>query len=523
MHLSIAEKGRRLVPYAHYVWISALAVFFCVLLWMALPDALITPDTWSYMMDGVEFSFLHPKAEYWMRTPLYGLLLRALVLTEHPSFWVVVVQSIGYILTFNVLLWSLFPLVHRRWVATAIASVLLVFEVMCMRTFIHTAYIVPEAFFMQTILSGVLLILGGWARGRARPLVWGYLLLGIAALIKPVGVALVVVWAPFLFLSALCRRGQEMHERRWRILLVSVLLLLGPTLFWSARNFAVYGSFKTTAFLSRTAMASVINLVADQDVLLPDPAQNRLYIAKIREFQRAVGTLPVYYSWSLKDGTRNPFEFLEFRLEPPLNDPMNIRHYYALDKKGMEVTRRIIAQHPLAYARLVAHKYLIFFALFTVPGELGYFYYDDVYKNTFFVPGAHIRWLLFHTDDCSGFRPPSRLARSLVRGLLLPLDVRAFLGKIEAFVMPAFLHLIALFGVFLLVRAKKKPPARHRQCTMLGMYIVMLFLTAAVYYLATASVEVYMERYAAATGIELHLMVLLAFFAVSMLFARGAK
>ena len=89
--------------------------------------------------------------------------------------------------------------------------------------------------------------------------------------------------------------------------------------------------------------------------------------------------------------------------------------------------------------------------------------------------------------------------------------------------MPAFLHLIALFGVFLLVRAKKWPLARHRQCTMLGMYIVMLFLTASVYYLTTASVEVYMGRYAAATGIELHLMVLLAFFAVPVLFARDTK
>ncbi|OGJ71513.1 hypothetical protein A2454_03745 [Candidatus Peribacteria bacterium RIFOXYC2_FULL_55_14] len=93
----------------------------------------------------------------------------------------------------------------------------------------------------------------------------------------------------------------------------------------------------------------------------------------------------------------------------------------------------------------------------------------------------------------------------------------------EASVMPAFLHLIALFGIFLLMRAKSSPPDQHRQCAMLGMYIVMLFLTASVYYLTTASVEVYMGRYAAATGIELHLMVLLAFFAVPVLFARDTK
>ena len=160
--------------FAH-LWIYDLSIFFCVLLLQAFPYGIPNPDTGSFLNNALTFSLFTPNGTDWARTIPFGALLKVSLLFKNPTHFVTLIHCSLFIITINLVLWSIRPLFRSLWTPLIITTALLLMEVSMMHVFFYNVILLADAPYSHLVFIGALLILGSWLRQKPIPLYLGFL------------------------------------------------------------------------------------------------------------------------------------------------------------------------------------------------------------------------------------------------------------------------------------------------------------------------------------------------------------
>jgi len=480
-----------------YAGITALGFLACGLLWLAYPFGIPSPDTGSHIQHARSLHLLSPNWYDWSRTPVFSLLMKIAGAFPDPNTLIYWTHMIIFVLSFNIAAWSLLPLVFKPRHAFALSALLLCMEVLIMNAFFANAHMLSDALYTSSVFIGCLLMLGGWKRKKMAGLYGGALILGLAPLIKPVGLILLPLWLLFLLLACPV-------QRRFRSAALCCALLLGPTLFWSARNAYVYQRFSLSGYGSFHLLASVIPFLQDGDTIFDDPEKNLAFIEGVRRFQTSVGTTFSDYMGNQTRSEPAPYVLI-MTLEPTLTPPEHREgQQFLADSARMRVALRIIAQHPVAYLRQTWERY---YRLMT-PLNTGFpFVSSDaakVYEDTLSRHSEpHLRFL-YPPEGSVDTSRPNKKAGALLAALQTAQHprIQSFLKNVESLLFPVW-HLLPL----VLLLSWGVPTLRRWRPA--AVYLSMLFLTAALQCAGTAAVVVVTHRYSLPAQLFLDLTTLL--------------
>ncbi|MCC6176787.1 MAG: glycosyltransferase family 39 protein [Chloroflexi bacterium] len=141
-------------------------------------------------------------------------------------------------------------------------------------------YVMAEALFIPLALAAVAWLAVTLERDARWPLLVGGLLVGVAALTRPVGLVLAVACGLALLVEGWHREQQPLPALRWA-LPRGLLLVLGVGMVWwgwSARNLAVHGTFSAEGNAGQTLVGRTMRHdrgFTFEDPAEPDPARRR--------------------------------------------------------------------------------------------------------------------------------------------------------------------------------------------------------------------------------------------------------
>ncbi len=525
--MTISETPRRhATPSRIGFFLCAFALFatslgYCALIARVFVYGIVAPDTGPYLELATNFHVLHYNNLDWARTIPFGALLRFALLFPNPTITVYWICCLLFSLNIALLYWMSLNVFRKPLAAFAFTATILIWQIISADVILQQLYLLADPILACLTLTATLLILGGWMKNKHWPQLCGYAVLGVAAFTKSIGVALLPMWVLF----ALCTLGQEIFRgkvpMKWRMLAVCLLLLIGPNLSWSARNFVVYGFFKPTAFTGINILPRVLPLMKDTDRLLNDPTQNEAFIRGVRTFEKKFGIGFNTYAWGGTNKTPSPIQMLHAQTQKALfgngqpNAYEGIKIMFALDHLETSVALRIIAEHPHEYLSTVEREYPLLFAPFAgyegapawlqspaaalfqpIVAQL-----NENEKKTYFPPlgvmdlsrsDEGMRRFLTHVSDRS--------------------DVLEFLVLWEPIVLPWAVHGIVLLSVVMLIfaRRSKNDVLRSQRTRNAAVCMLMMCMTAISMNAAMSVITLALARYSLPSEIPVNIAVLLA-------------
>jgi hypothetical protein len=496
------------------------------LLSLAYPDGMATYETSGYWSIARDFHWLSPNKYDWIRTIPFGAVLTLSSNFSNPSnaiYWLnTAIFSLNGALVF-VLGRLLFG--SPRW-ALALALCALWFEVVSMRLFFFGLQMTADPLMAELIYLGVLLALIGWLGQQRLVFICAYAIFGLAAFLKPAAVSLFTVWIPFAILSWSAWTGEL--RTRLAVVCASVLITIAPLALWSLRNLYLYGALRSTGFVGYQLLQAALPTMSDRDQIFDDPRVNAAFLKAVRECEQLNNlsldpsadarvrqrTYESFYIW----GT-GPGEFFAHRTDPHWQPPierLGPGKLFALDADAGRAACRIIASHPADYLGRVMREYVDSFS----PLALPVFAYET-----------------YQVDPVIAYNTSAALANStdflLYRAVGRPvamhcnLTVAQFLGAIHnnsifAWFLDCYYvtqlvlcHLIFIAAV-ICYGYSTIPGSRFYNVDSIrkiAIVEIMLFLTVASHYAVISLVQIAQVRYSIGCDIELHLLVLVAFFA----------
>ncbi|HVW67259.1 MAG TPA: hypothetical protein VHA78_06070 [Candidatus Peribacteraceae bacterium] len=435
-----------------YVFAGFFCLFFFELLNRAFPYGAMAGDTPGYMNVVAHFRWGAMNAQEWIRTPLTGWMFSVATMFSRPSVAVFWINAFFYIAAVETVLWFARTLFGSTVVAVLFASLFVLLEVLLMHSFLSTLRLIADSTFTSVILIGMLLIIGGWIKGRGLPVYCGYALIGLAAFERPFGAGLFFLLIPAAFLPSRAR-----VKRRWMVHLrhsaICIALLTLPLLLWSARNAFVYGTFEPTAATGRYLLAKVLPLLRDTDRVLPNANDNRTFIEDVRTLQRTVGTDYNSYANGAYHSADNPYNFL-YSIDGGINitSPTD-RDIFRHGGLSTVVALHIVASHPIGYIGMVAGDYVGLLsqsASYLFPVSVGHYYalwvshtlpYAAPYFGVFYPPDGR---MFMTMSDPRAFDVLYALSRFVhERGMI------AWGASLAPVIVPHALFLLALIGYLL--------------------------------------------------------------------------
>lgn len=358
------QKATRYQNLFAHLWIYNLSIFFCILLLQAFPYGIPYPDTGSFLANASTFGLFTPNGNDWARTIPFEALLKVSLLFKNPTHFVTLIHCSLFIITLNLVLWSIRPLFRSLWTPLIITTALLMTEVSLMRVFFYNVILLADAPYAHLVLIGALLVLGSWLRQKPTPLYLGFFILGLAWFVKPVGLALLPSWGLFAIFGTGSNTLKWPHIW-WKHATLSLLLFLAPTLLWSTRNAIVYGSFHSSAMSGFQALAGVLPFVEDGDTLLKDSEKNEQFMKALRTFEKQFGIEFNTYLYQDTKEAPNLFRTLAYLL-PPKNPDANPPTGFSMNTTYWVLVMRIGLAHPLPVLSHIFENYLHLFQLFTI-------------------------------------------------------------------------------------------------------------------------------------------------------------
>ncbi|HVW67254.1 MAG TPA: hypothetical protein VHA78_06045 [Candidatus Peribacteraceae bacterium] len=491
-------------------FVGLLCVPFFLLLHRMFPFAVVTSDTPWYLSVVSPFHLWAPNYFEWLRMPLIGWVFRAAAVFPQPGTVVFCFNALLFTLSATAVYWFARVLLRSLWKGVLFASLFIMTEAVCMHSFFSTLQVSADSSFGSLILIGMLLIAGGWLRGGRPALFAGYALVGLAAFERPFGICLFILLLPVAFLPP--RTGSSPPwTLRLRHASICIALLTLPLLLWSARNAVVYGTFEPTAATGRYLLAKVAPLIESGDVILPNAADNRLFVAAAISFRHTKGTTYNRFMTSYLTADENPYIIL-YRADgatPPFvfNDELLFAHNGAATRAA----QRIIALHPAAYAAMVVRDYVTLTGRslqLAIPSSIATYYVNVLSHEQPHITPALRMFLppdgrIYVTDADVG------VYGAFMR-LLLPLLMSSdtFYGQsLLGVVLPHLLLLLALAS-YVIARFFR------RGTRYIDRYVCIIFLlsgmvTLDLFAMAMEEVE---TRYGSAGDLLLHVAVLAALF-----------
>lgn len=483
--------------------IAGVSLLLSWLLSLAFPYGITTEETTGYFAVTQGFSWTAQNLLDWWRTPFLGFVYKAFLhLFANPSIAIFWLHAGVSALNIGLVLAVCRKICPTRAAASAIAWTYLAMEVLTMRSFYFDTQIASDTFYGRFGLLSVLLILYGWLQGKRLPVLTGYAVIGVLVAMRSAGLALLPVWIPFAVVAF--RKSGSGPRTRIAATTLCIALTLVPIALWSARNAAVYGQFRPTSYASFQLLSRALPLLRDTDRVFDDPATNERFISTVRTFERRIdigkfdhmeawgriGRHNIYFPWDNILPPDGPFRFLrdsaipaQDRDESALNSSKNL---FLIDGAALPVALRILQNHPLAYARLVAGDYLQLFDIsqgiqarkaevFTADAADSY---DQITTPLLYPPDGK--------PDLSRINATVRGAWWLVTQNGIVLAGRAALERS----MPFAVHAIALCAVVFLFYRKRTPSA-----SAYASVIVLLFATVSLHNLLVSVTQPPMYRF----------------------------
>lgn len=491
-------------PLLEYAMIAGVSLLLSWLLSLAFPYGITTEETTGYFAVTQGFSWTAQNLLDWWRTPFLGFVYKSFVhLFSNPSIAIFWLHAGVSAVNFGLVLALCRKMCATRTAASAIAWTYLALEVLVMRSFYFDTQIASDTFYGRFGLLSALLILLGWLHGKRLPVVLGYAVIGVLVAMRSAGLALLPVWIPFAYIA--CRKNNSGLRTRIAGTAVCIALTLTPIVLWSARNAAVYGQFRPTAYASFQLLSRALPLLQDNDRIFDDPATNERFIATVRAFERRIdiekfdhmeawgriGRHNIYFPWDNILQPDGPFRFLRDSVIPAratenegaLNSSKNL---FLIDTAALPVALRILENHPLAYAKLVVEDYLQLFdvsrgiqarkaEVFTANAADSY---DQITTPLLYPPDGQ--------PDLSRINTHVRSAWWLVTQNTIVLVGRTALERS----MPFAVHGIALCALFFLVLRK-----RTRASSAYASVIVLLFATVSLHNMLVSITQPPMYRF----------------------------
>lgn len=522
----------RLKHWSLYLAVFALNMCIGYLFSLAYPLGILNLEEPSYWGPVNEFGFLRRNGSDWIRTPVFGSILKASTIFPEPTvalFWLnMTLLSLAMALV-AVLGTELFK---SRKTGALLGVSLIIFEVLAMHLYFETVQVCADALFADLILIGAVSTLTGCLKRSPAFYMSGFLALGLSASTKPIGIIFFFIFIPLAVVTAL----YELKFRRYRavaVAIVSVVLLTGPVSIWTIRNHIVYGYAKLVGSGGFALFQATIPLLTDTDKIFDDWNVNREFIASVRKFEKIRKIVhpknPTpwervnnYEEWipMVPNGVPGPFEFVADMTKGQFTHPGsvpwgNTQHMFAIEQEFRRISLRIMQHHPFSYFKVVLREYLdLFSPMANEPAAYDSFRMDPVESYTDKSIGLTNKGLF---KNERGLPDGSRANRTVGKAfgnfrMSFPLGFLVYCFKaIEAIVV----HLIVLSSLCVYLKSWNKKSSLYgsqdlrRICTC----IIFLFAIAAVHNLAAALVIIGKLRYVIACDAVVHLMVLIALFA----------
>ncbi len=354
-----------------YLGIFLAALGACAVLAAAYPYGFVTIETPGYLLAAHDFQVFAENRFDWWRTPVLGLIYSGARLFPNPTIAVYWMHALLFCANAVLVLAVCRKLLSRRG-ASAAAWSFLAMQVLFMRAFYYNLHVASDAVTAQLFMLSSLLILCGYLGGKTAPATAGYAVIGIGALLRTAGAAMLPVWLPFAFFAF---RGGV--RRRLAMGVLCVALATGPLLAWSARNALVYGEFKPTGYSAFQFLSRVLPLLQDDDAVLPEATSSAAFIGTVRAMENRLG-IPMlqgtraretrhnmYFPWDTGLPQDGPFRYLwnaTATVATASDDPLgNPRRLFAVDKAAMPLAVAIVRSHPEAFVRSVLADYRALF------------------------------------------------------------------------------------------------------------------------------------------------------------------
>ena len=495
-----------------YFLVFCASILVCMVLWRVYPYGFIYPDSAGYLSSTLEFHLWEPGFYEAERTPLVGIVFWMALHSRESTVWVYWFNALCFSLTITLvcrlgmLLWKDI----RAGIALGLSA--LAAEVWAMNVLMAQTAVLSDPMYINALLMGSLLSLCGIIGGTKTERVAGALLLGVASLIRPLLVPL-LLWSPFFAIA---------YRRTWKTSALLLALLLLPTLLWSARNQIVYRSFAPSGLVGVHIMTHIQTLIRPEDRVFDDPTVNRDFHETIRTLKLPPGHEAADPMGSPQGSLSNAMLAFYTSLTPrfiakhgqvmPGDESQLV---FEMSRISTAVAWKVIRLHPLAYLAQVWEEYQHYYdgkglvpiiTVFSEAPQLAYrtlFTENNAEKNPTFLRfyPPHGTRNAYETDMFA-----LRLLRA--RSIRDPLD-RIYGRFLRQISLAA--NLAGLTGLLLLMfpgRLRKiLPPSLEPRSV--GLVLLMLFLNTALHYLLQSAVSHLADlRYALTGKTSLHLLLI---------------
>jgi hypothetical protein len=519
----------------------ALSLFLGWLLSLAYPQGIITIETQGYWWVADRFRWFSANKWDWIHTIPYGLVLTICSKFKNPTNAIYWLNTGLFSLNIGLVYLLGRALYMKRLAGFGLSLCLLLFEFFSMRIFFVHLHATADPFVGELVFMGVLLALLGWLWCLPLPFIAAYAIFGLAAFTKPACMSLFPVWIIFAALTWLSQPGRLSHK--CATILLSVFLLVFPVVFWTARNYFIYGFLKlqeSGSFFLKAALP----FLDEKDQVFPDKRRNAEFIAAVNEstqrnmssqdFKGTPGCFIRLHNYEqyffTGTGVTGPFDFLAGLKQPSQEARWNMAYsqsprMYAIDAEAGRIAFCIIKTHPLPYLGRVLQEYTFMFSPKELVPNLSETYQSDpdiAYET-------HVTWRVCKDGRLypGRSRPDANLSNrdwaKALGGFCGRSAMQSFLGFYYANQL-AISHLIFAGALVTFIRARlnsSKTPSLT-EAEKVAIVLIMLFLTTAFNYAVVGLCEVARFRYGLIGDLELHLLLLIALFtAIGALLKAG--
>lgn len=424
------------------------------------------------------------------RMPVYGFFWRIAGKFLQPSQAALWVNFFGISITMALWYGALFGVTKKQSASAVLSTISLVLITFSMRQFYVGGMALDDSLFSSFAFSGLLLVFLGYVFQKKSATFAGMGVLGLAIFTKPIGVCLLPLWIPFVLWESL--RFSNIKKRGMHIL-ICVLLLLGPMTLWSARQYALYGFFRSNAFGAVHLLANVLPFVEQDDILLENTEHDTQFKESLLLFEDIHGKDRIKYLWYDRVNSKgaNPFVQLELQnnlfVNPNLRPRAYVQSQFAVAEIAMNVALRIIRLHPRQYIHMTLQNFWDFF-----PFEANAI--QESLEDTYRIRVKKIEKLPFYFPPDGTPRLSERNAntQALLTAYCCNNSVRTFLQKRKTAFSYGVMILFLWHGIGLYKQRKRRESALYASF-LLGF---LLLSQTILYYALTSATAFPVDRYA---------------------------
>ena len=227
-------------------WIVVLLVYLGLKLTLAFlifqqPSNAFLPDSYGYedlavnLVQRGSFDVPGEPAVGVIRTPGYPVFVAVIyALAGRVPGWVILVQLILDALT-ALLVWQ----IGKQIVSDAVGLLAAFLYAASLNAFGGSLYLLSDTLFTFVLVCALFFLSRYWRNPRDRWLVIIGALLGLATLVRPIGLYLAMIWIVFLALG----QRKSIERRGYQGILLMILVFSGLVTPWMLRNYALTGRF----------------------------------------------------------------------------------------------------------------------------------------------------------------------------------------------------------------------------------------------------------------------------------------